>query len=90
MWCKTQKDSGMKKVIDWLKSSNRWKHLLGGVLIGLGADDFYCAVYAGAVAAGALELKDKLHGGWWDWFDCVMTIAGAAVGGGIRLIIGLL
>lgn len=80
----------MKKIFDWLKSSNRWKHLLGGVLIGLGANSFYCAVYAGAVAAGALELKDKLHGGYWDWFDCVLTVAGAAVGGGIRLIIGLL
>lgn len=85
---KTEED--MKKVIDWLKSSSRWKHLLGGVLIGLGADDFYCAVYAGAVAAGALELKDKLHGGCWDWLDCVLTVAGATVVGGVRLIIGLL
>lgn len=85
---KTEVD--MKKVIDWLKSSSRWKHLLGGVLIGLGANSFYCAVYAGAVAAGALELKDKLHGGWWDWIDCGLTVAGAALGGGVRLIVSVL
>lgn len=80
----------MKKVIEWLKSSSRWKHLVGGVLIGLGADDFYCAMYAGAAAGGALELKDKLHGCYWDWIDFGLTLLGAAVGGGIRLIIGLL
>lgn len=38
-----------QKVIKWLKASNRWKHLVGGLLIGLGADDWYCACYTGAV-----------------------------------------
>lgn len=56
----------MKKIITWLKSSNRGRHIVGGVLIGLGADDTYCALYAGAGVAGALELKDKLYGGKWD------------------------
>lgn len=42
----------MKKIITWLKSSNRGRHIVGGVLIGLGADDTYCALYAGA---GELE-----------------------------------
>ena len=37
----------MKKIITWLKSSNRGRHIVGGVLIGLGADDTYCALYAG-------------------------------------------
>lgn len=54
----------MKKAIEkvkrWLKGSNRWKHLAGGVAIGLGANTFYCAAYAGLGVAGALELKDKL------------------------------
>lgn len=53
----------MKKIITWLKSSNRGRHIVGGFLIGLGADDTYCALYAGAGVAGALELKDKLWGG---------------------------
>lgn len=52
----------MKKIITWLKSSNRGRHIVGGFLIGLGADDTYCALYAGAGVAGALELKDKLWG----------------------------
>ena len=37
----------MNKVIMWFKTSNRWKHLLGGLIIGMGADDIYCAAYAG-------------------------------------------
>lgn len=80
----------MKKLIEWLKSSNRWKHLLGGVIIGLGANDFYCAAYAGVAVAGALELKDKLHGCYWDWIDFGLTVGGAMIGGGIRLLIKLL
>lgn len=74
----------MKKVLSWLKSSNRWKHLLGGFLIGVGANDFYCACYAGAAAAGALELKDKLYGGVWDWIDFALAVGGAVVGQAMR------
>lgn len=70
----------MKKIFNWLKDSNRYKHLVGGILIGLGADDTYCAAYAGIGVAGALELKDKLHGGKWDWVDFGCTIAGVAIG----------
>ena len=75
----------MKKIITWLKSSNRGRHIVGGVLIGLGADDTYCALYAGAGVAGALELKDKLYGGKWDWIDFGCTVAGGGGGGLIRL-----
>lgn len=44
----------MKKIIEWIKQSNRWKHLLGGILIGLGANDWYCAAYSGIGIASAL------------------------------------
>lgn len=74
----------MKKIFNWLKDSNRYKHLIGGVLIGLGADDTYCAAYAGIGVAGALELKDKLHGGKWDWIDFSCTVVGVATGRTIR------
>ena len=74
----------MKKIITWLKSSNRGRHIVGGVLIGLGADDTYCALYAGVGVAGALELKDKLYGGKWDWVDFGCTMAGVVVGRLIR------
>ena len=49
----------MNKIIMWFKTSNRWKHLLGGLIIGMGADDIYCAAYAGIGVAAALELKDR-------------------------------
>ena len=74
----------MKKIFNWLKNSNRYKHLVGGILIGLGADDTYCAAYAGIGVAGALELKDKLHCGKWDWIDFSCTVAGVAIGRTIR------
>lgn len=74
----------MKKIITRLKSSNRGRHIVGGVLIGLGADDTYCALYAGVGVAAALELKDKLYGGKWDWIDFGCTVAGVVVGRLIR------
>ena len=74
----------MKKIITWLKSSNRGRHIVGGVLIGFGADDTYCALYAGVGVAAALELKDKLYGGKWDWIDFGCTVAGVVVGRLIR------
>ena len=53
----------MKKIFKWLRESNRYAHLLGGVAIGLGADNWYCAGYAGVGVASALELKDRMWGG---------------------------
>lgn len=71
----------------WLKESNRWKHLLGGFVIGLGADSPYCAAYSGAGVASALELKDKLWGGKWDWTDWLLTIGGTGFGYAARYLI---
>lgn len=70
----------MKKVLQWLQASNRWKHLVGGILIGIGADSTYCAAYAGIGIAAALELKDKLWGSKWDWVDFGLTVGGVVVG----------
>jgi hypothetical protein len=74
----------MKKVIEWLSASNRWRFCVGGCLIGFGSDDWYCALYAGTGVAAALELKDKLWGGKWDWYDLLLTATGAVVGHLIR------
>ena len=71
-------------MIYFIKRSNRWKHLLGGILIGLGADDWYCALYAGTGIAAAMELKDRLWGGRWDWIDLGLTVAGAAIGYAVK------
>lgn len=69
----------MKKILTWIKQSNRYKHLIGGCLIGLGADSNYCAAYAGIGVAASLEYKDKAHGCEWDWIDFGITVAGVAV-----------
>lgn len=74
-------------VITWISESNRWKHLLGGVLVGAGADDIYCAAYAGVGVAAALEFKDYQWGGKPDVVDFLLTVAGVAVGYGARVLI---
>ncbi|MDO4929629.1 MAG: hypothetical protein Q4E59_00690 [Bacteroidales bacterium] len=73
-----------EKVAAWIVDSDRWKHFVGGLLIGAGANDTYCAAYAGVGVAGALELKDHLWGGKADWVDFAVTIAGVAVGHALR------
>ena len=75
------------KAIEFLTKSNRWKHLLGGVILGIGTNDWYCAEYTGVAVAGALELKDKLHDNEWDWIDFVLTLVGVNLGYLVRLII---
>ena len=76
-----------KKGIELFSKSNRWKHFVGGVMIGLGADDWYCACYTGAGVGGALELNVVLHGGSWDWTDFALTAGGAVVGHSIRVVL---
>ena len=66
--------------MSWLFESNRWKHLVGGILIGAGANTVYCAAYAGIGVASALEFKDKLWGGQWDWIDWSLTVLGVVIG----------
>lgn len=77
----------MKKIWKWLLVSNRWKHFVGGLLIGLGANTNYCAAYASLLTASALEFKDKSWGGKWDWIDFSLTLAGVIVGRLIRILI---
>lgn len=74
----------MEKLIKWLKESHRWLHLAGGALVGIFANDVYCAAYAGVGVAGATELKDKLYGNKFDWIDFGLTVLGTAIGFGVR------
>lgn len=76
----------MDKIIQFLKTSNRYKHLIGGFLVGICALDAWTALYAAIVSASCLELKDVLHGCRWDWVDWIIT----AIGGGIAALIWLL
>lgn len=77
----------MRKLFTWLKESNRYKHLLGGITIGAFANSLYCAAYTGIGVATALELKDKLWGGKFDLVDLSLTLAGVAIGYGVRIMI---
>lgn len=67
------------KLVDWLKESNRYKHLIGGVAVGLVGGSFWAGLYAGLVGASCLELKDRQWGGRWDWTDWGVTAVGAAL-----------
>ena len=66
----------MEKIISFLKKSNRYKHLVGGLIVGLLALGVYPALYSACVAGACLELKDRLHGCPWDWLDFLMTVSG--------------
>ena len=74
----------MKRIWQWLKESNRIKHLVGGVAVGLGANDWYCAEYVGIGVAGSLEFKDYQWGGKPDWVDFTLTFVGVNIGYTIR------
>ena len=70
----------IKTALAWLRASNRSKHLLGGILIGIFAGGWWCALYAATLTAAAMEYKDKAHGGRWDWADLGLTVLGAVLG----------
>lgn len=59
----------MNKFFSFFAASNRYKHLIGGFIVATLAGSFYAAIYAAAVAASCLELKDRLYGNLWDWTD---------------------
>ena len=72
---------GKKNILSWLKSSNRWKHLVGGFLIAL-----VFSFPAALGSAGAMEFKDWQWGGKPEWADFLLTVAGGLLGGGLRLL----
>lgn len=80
----------IKKVWKWFLSSNRYKHFVGGAVIGIGADTDYCAAFSGLLVAASLEYKDKAWGGKWDWSDFGCTLAGVFVGRLVRITFSIL
>ena len=68
--------------MSWFLESNRYKHFLFAIPIGL-LFTLLCVI---GVASG-LELKDKLYGNKWDWVDWLMTIAGGTIGQLLQLLI---
>ena len=78
----------MKKIWNWLTTSNRWKHLIGGVCVGFLPLNWWAGMYAAIVCGLALEYKDEAHGGEWDWIDFGMTALGGVIGGCLTLLVG--
>jgi len=68
--------------MSWITESNRWKHLLYAIPIGL-VFTILCVL---GVAAG-MEFKDKQWGGKWDWLDFFATILGGIFGQLLQLFI---
>lgn len=69
----------------WLKESNRTKHLLYAIPIGL-----VFTILAVLGCAFGMEFKDKQHGGTFDWLDIAATMLGGAVGQVLQIILILL
>ena len=70
----------MKKILNFFKESNRYKHLIGGIVIGMCALSWYNAIYASAGVGLAMEYKDKAHGGDFDIVDAGLTFNGGIIG----------
>lgn len=68
--------------MSWIMESNRWKHLIGGFILGL-----FLTFISPLTAAGCLEFKDTQWGGKWDWIDFACTMIGGLIGQGIQIII---
>ena len=69
----------------WLKESNRTKHLLYAIPIGL-----VFTILAVLGCAFGMEFKDKQYGGKFDWLDIAATMIGGAVGQILQVILILL
>lgn len=74
----------MRRVLDWWKASNRWKHLVYAIPCGvvLGWE------FTVGLAVG-MEFKDKLWGGKPDFIDYILTCLGGLIGWGVMRLLGL-
>ena len=61
--------------MNWLKESNREKHLYYAIPIG-----FIFTILAVIGCALGMEFKDKQYGGEFDWLDIAATMIGGAIG----------
>lgn len=80
--------------MNWLLDSNRWKHLVGVMVLSV-----FGTVLMGVGCIGGMEFKDVHHANgdskpmwewdWsaWDWLDVVAGMIGAVVGGGVNALV---
>ena len=69
----------------WLKESNRQKHLLYAIPIGL-----VFTILAVLGCAFGMAFKDKEYGNKFDWLDIAATMIGGAIGQLLQIIIILI
>ena len=69
----------------WLKESNRQKHLLYAIPIGL-----VFTILSVLGCAFGMEFKDKEYGNKFDWLDIAATMIGGAIGQLLQIIIILI
>ena len=77
----------VKQIINFIKNSNHYKHLIGGFIVSWLTASPYAGIYAAVVAATCLELKDRLYGNKFDLTEWLLTVAGGAIAAVIWLII---
>ena len=73
------------KVFNWLKQSNRPKHLLYAI-----PSAFIGTILFSTGLAFGMEFKDKQYGGKFDWLDIAATMIGGLIGQALQLIVILL
>lgn len=61
--------------MNWLKESNRLKHLLYAIPIGL-----ILTILAVIGCAFGMEFKDYQYGNKFDWLDILATLIGGVIG----------
>lgn len=66
----------------WICESNRWKHLIGGAVLGM-----TLTVLCALGCAGGMEFKDRQWGGQWDWLDFLATVLGGLVGQAVQILV---
>ena len=71
--------------MSWIRESNRPKHLLYAIPIGL-----IFTILAVIGCAFGMEFKDREYGNKFDWLDIAATIIGGAIGQLLQIIIILI
>lgn len=68
--------------MSWIRESNRPKHLLYAIPIGL-----IFTILAVIGCAFGMEFKDREYGNKFDWLDIAATMIGGAIGQLLQIII---
>lgn len=68
--------------MSWITESNRQKHFLYAIPIGL-----VFTILAVIGCAFGMEFKDKQYGNKFDWLDIVATLLGGVIGQLLQLLI---